>query len=272
MADWIDTHTHLDFSDFDADREDVIARSHTAGVRRLIIIGTQLARSRQTLEWVHNRPGVFATAGIHPGNVAEHADEDLASLSLLCRNHRVAAIGECGLDYHHLPPRHDGEAEETYQQRLEAWKERQKYFFRHQLELAASLNLGVVVHQRDSWDDTLAVLLPYAGRIRAVFHCFGGTPEQVAALHQLGHWVSFTGIVTFKNARQVQDSATAAHAGRFMVETDCPYLAPVPHRGKRCEPAFVVEIGRTLARLRGVDESRLAAETTAAAEAFFRLD
>lgn len=272
MHAWTDTHTHLDFSEFDADRSLVLQRARTVGVHRMIVIGTRLERLSAAAAWVRTMPGLYATAGIHPGNVHEHGDDALDQLEALCRSTPFAAIGECGLDYHHLPARLESESDALYSARLESWKQRQKHFFRAQLELAARLGLGVVVHQRDSWDDTLAILRDFTGRVRAVFHCFGGSPEQLAQLTSLGHLISFTGIVTFKNAAQVQASAATAPAGSFMLETDCPYLAPVPHRGQRCEPAHIPDIAAKVAALRGISLEALSRQTEASVESFFRLD
>ncbi len=127
-----------------------------------------------------------------------------------------------------------------------------------------------MIHQRDAWEDTLAILAPYTGKLRGVFHCFGGTPDQAAEVVAMGHLVSFTGIVTFKNAAVVRETAAAVAADSFMVETDCPYLAPVPYRGKRCEPAHTREIAMAVAHARGMSLEEVAARTTATAEVFFR--
>ena len=142
--------------------------------------------------------------------------------------------------------------------------------FRRQLELSAELGLNAVIHQRDSWDDTLKILREFTGRVRAVFHCFGGTLEQAREVIELGDLVSFTGIVTFKNARQVQATAREIAFDQFMVETDCPYLAPVPDRGKRCEPAHTRRVAEDIARLRGVALEEIAQHTTETARGFFR--
>jgi len=142
--------------------------------------------------------------------------------------------------------------------------------FRRQLDVATEAGLNVVIHQRDAWEDTLAILRDYTGKLRGVFHCFGGTPAQADEVLALGHLVSFTGIATFKNAAVVRETAAHVPADRFMVETDCPYLAPVPYRGKRCEPAHTRETAVAIAQARGETLDALAARTTANAEAFFR--
>jgi TatD DNase family protein len=142
--------------------------------------------------------------------------------------------------------------------------------FHHQLALAAELGMNVVVHERDAWEDTVAQLAPFAGKLRAVFHCFGKSIEHARELVALGHLVSFTGIVTFKNSQNVQDTAAVLAADAFMVETDCPFLAPPPHRGKRCEPAHTRLVAEKIAELRGAALDEIAAQTTATAEGFFR--
>jgi TatD DNase family protein len=139
-----------------------------------------------------------------------------------------------------------------------------------QLDLAVELGLNVVIHQRASWADTLDVLKDYTGKVRGVFHCFGGTPEEAALVAALGHLVSFTGIITFKNAEQVRATAASVPADGYMVETDCPYLAPVPYRGKRAEPAHTRLVAEMIAKVRGIPLEQVAEETTRTAESFFR--
>jgi len=257
----IDTHAHLDYSDFDPDRAEIISRAAEAGVTELISIGTRIESSTRAVELAENFPNVWATVGIHPCDVDETPEDAVARLRELARSTRVVALGEIGLDYHHLPEGSDA---------IAANKKRQAELFRAQLELAVELGLNAVIHQRDSWDDTLAILAGYTGRVRGVFHCFGGTLAQANEVIALGHLVSFTGIVTFKNARQVQATAQNVAADQFMVETDCPYLAPVPDRGKRCEPAHTRRVADKIAELRSVSVEEIAARTTQTAREFFR--
>ena len=256
----IDTHAHLDYTDFDPDRAEVIARAAEAGVTEIISIGTRIESSTRAVELAENFPNIWAAVGIHPGEVDEAPDDAVAQLRHLAQSPRVVALGEIGLDYHRLPE-HAGA--------IAANKERQAHLFRQQLELAADLGLNAVIHQRDSWEDTIAILREFTGRVRGVFHCFGGTIEQAGEVIALGHLVSFTGIVTFKNARPVQATAQTVATDKFMVETDCPYLAPVPERGKRCEPSHTRLVAEQLAKLRGVTLDEIAAQTTATARAFF---
>jgi len=257
----IDTHAHLDYTDYDPDRAEVIARATEAGVTEIISIGTRIDSSTRAVELAENFPNIRATVGIHPCEVDEAPDDVVERLRALAQGSRVVAVGEIGLDYHRLP---ENPAE------AEANKQRQAILFRQQLELSAELNLNAVIHQRDSWDDTLKILSDFTGRVRGVFHCFGGTIEQAREVIALGHLVSFTGIVTFKNARQVQATAQSVAFDQFMVETDCPYLAPVPDRGKRCEPAHTRRVAEQIAQLRGVALKEIAARTTETARKFFK--
>jgi TatD DNase family protein len=257
----IDTHAHLDFTDFDPDRAEVISRAADAGVTEIISIGTRIDSSARAVELAENFPNIWATVGIHPCDVEEAPDDAVERLRQLAQSRRVVAIGEIGLDYHRLPENPD---EVVVNKKLQA------ELFRRQLELTAELGLNAVIHQRDSWDDTLKILGEFTGRVRGVFHCFGGTIEQARQVIELGHLVSFTGIVTFKNARQVQATARDVAWDHFMVETDGPYLAPAPDRGKRCEPAHTRRVAEQIAMLRHVPLEEVASRTTATARDFFK--
>lgn len=259
----IDTHAHLDYSDYDPDRAEVIGRAADAGVTEIISIGTRLDSSTRAVELAENFPNIWATVGFHPCDVDHAPGDGIDRLRALAQSRRVVAIGEIGLDYHHLPE--DPAA-------VEVNKKLQAEWFRRQLELTAELGLNAVIHQRDSWDDTLRILGDFTGKVRGVFHCFGGTIEQARQVIALGHLVSFTGIITFKNAKQVQETARQIDAGQFMVETDCPYLAPVPDRGRRCEPAHTRRVAQQIAELRGVAIEKIAESTTATAREFFRFE
>ena len=280
----IDTHCHLDFPDFNSDRDAVIRRAVEAGVTRMIAIGTNLDTSRAALALAERHPEVYATIGIHPNEVMETSDDAVSQLEKMADHPKLAAIGECGFDYHSLP----SQQESTFANVTAAIgttapgaesaaladadvKNRQAIFFQEQLDLAAKLGLNVVIHQRDSWKDTLNTLKPYTGRLRGVFHCFSGDTEQACHLLELGHALSFTGIVTFKNAKTVQEVAKRVPLGSFFVETDCPYLAPDPDRGKRCEPAHTRRVAEKIASLRGLSLEETARASTEAAEKFFLL-
>jgi len=275
----IDTHSHLDFPDFASDLDGVLARAEDAGVTRIITIGTSLESSRRALVIAETHPQVFAVVGVHPNSASEAPADFITELRELARHPKVAAIGETGLDYHRLPgalaageePGRETAEDAEIILANHAEKALQASVFEQQLELAAELGLNVVIHERDAWDDTLALLKPYAGRLRAVFHCFGKSPQHARQLLDDGHLVSFTGIVTFKNAQEAHATAAWIPAHCFMVETDCPFLAPVPFRGKRCEPAHTRQIAERIALLRGETLESVAASATANAEAFFRL-
>lgn len=280
----IETHAHLDYPDFAPDLEAVIARAAEAGVTRIVSIGTGIESSRRAVALAERFPNVFAVVGIHPTNVTEEGLDFLAALTELARHPKVVAIGETGIDYHHVPeelqPRNVAAVDSALLAQTGsdqglviaegAWKAAQADAFRMQLDLAAELGLNVVIHQRNAWDDTLEVLRPYTGKVRGVFHCFGGSPAEAAQVAAMGHLVSFTGIITFKNAEQVRLTAAAVASDGYMVETDCPYLAPVPHRGKRAEPAHTRLVAEKIAEVRGIPFEEVAAETTRTAERFFR--
>lgn len=282
----IETHAHLDYPDFAGDFDEVLRRATEAGVTRILTIGTSVESSRRAVELAEKYSNIFAVIGVHPTYVEESGEDVITPLRELAGNPRVVAIGETGLDYHSLPSIELAKERKTTQvltalqtstdEQMEAgihdgaYKSKQASLFEQQLDLAAEIGLNVVIHQRDAWDDTLAILRPYSGKVRGVFHCFGGSLEQANEVVDLGHLVSFTGIVTFKNGKAVRDVATQIPLWKFMVETDCPYLAPVPFRGKRCEPAHTRIVAETIAAARGISLAEVADMTTQTAEEFFR--
>lgn len=279
----IETHAHLDYPDFAGDFNEVLARAKEAGVTRLITIGTGLESSRRAIELAEKYAEIYAVVGLHPTNVQDEVPDFLPALRELASHPKVAAIGETGLDYHRLPSeilRQTAPSMAALQAEVNddvsaavidgAYKAAQAEAFRVQLDLAAELGLNVVIHQRDAWDDTLEILKDFTGRVRGVYHCFGNRSDQAAEIIALGHLVSFTGIVTFKNAALAQETAAAVPDDAFMVETDCPYLAPAPHRGKRCEPAHTRLVAEKIAGLRGTTLEEIALKTTRTAEKFFR--
>lgn len=268
-----DTHAHLDFPELQTDFEGVLARAAEAGVQRIVSIGTSVEGSRRTLALAATHPSIHAVIGIHPNNAHEAEPDYINKLRELAKRTRVAAIGEIGIDHYWLPSAAAARAQAVEASVLseEEIKDRQEVVFRAQLDLAIELGLNVVIHQRAAWEPTLAVLREYVGRVRCVFHCFGESWTRAEELFALGHIVSFTGIVTFKNAAQVQEVAARLPRDHFMVETDSPYLAPIPFRGKRCEPAHVRLTAEFIAKLRGEAIEELAAGTEAVAEGFFRL-
>ncbi len=235
MAIFYDTHAHLDYPDYAEDLRQVIARAEAAGITKIVAIGTDLESSARAVKLSEQFQAVFAAVGWHPTNTTEAPDDLRPALRELAKHPRVVAIGETGLDYHHLP----GEKPEATAADDERYKRKQADIFQQQMEVAAEFGLNCVVHQRSALADTLAQMQPFVGRVRGVYHCFVDNPEAMRRILAMGSLVSFTGIITFKNAQTVRDTAAATPLDQLMLETDCPYLAPVPYRGKRCEPGYV---------------------------------
>jgi len=283
----IETHAHLDYPDFANDLEDVLRRAAEAGVTRIVTIGTSIESSRQAINLAEKYPAVYAVIGVHPAYVEEAEEDVFTPLRELAKHPRVVAIGETGLDYHRLPSekvakekqvqvmtalRTETDEEIEAQIRDGAYKSKQASLFQQQLDLAVELGLNAVIHQRDAWEDTLKMVQPYTGKLRGVFHCFGGTLDEANEVLDLDHLVSFTGIVTFKNGAAVREVSAQIPLWKFMVETDCPYLAPVPFRGKRCEPAHTRLVAEAIAAARQIPLEEIAEATTETAENFFRFN
>ncbi|MGF1679483.1 MAG: TatD family hydrolase [Candidatus Methylacidiphilales bacterium] len=267
---WTDSHCHLDYPDFQADLDEVVDRAGKAGVQRLITIGTDLESSRHALSLAEKYEGIYAAIGHHPCETDKLQPDEIQSLAELTNHPKVAALGECGLDYHHLPARSDFDSDDSWHQEMDRIRRIQMALFKDHLEAAEKLSLPVVVHQRESWDDCLELLTPYSGRVRAVFHCFSESLERAMALIERGHLVSFTGILTFKKSTSLRETASRLPPGSYMVETDAPYLAPVPYRGRRCEPSMTADTARVLAECRCISLEALAAEMEDTARGFFR--
>ncbi|MGD9896682.1 MAG: TatD family hydrolase [Candidatus Methylacidiphilaceae bacterium] len=257
----MDTHAHLYFPEFSKDREEVIARAQEEGIDRIIVVATDVASGRAALALAQRHPCIACTVGIHPKSAHAAQPGFLADLEDAATHSEVVAIGEIGLDYHRLPEDPDASQKE---------KECQQRVFRAQLAFAREKALPVVIHQRSAWDETLAILDEMHNPVPCVFHCFGEGPERLRELIRRGHFVSFTGIVTFPNAPLAQASARAVPMDKFFVETDCPFLAPVPHRGKRCEPWHVRLVGEAIARLRDTSLSAVGEASSRNARGFFR--
>jgi TatD DNase family protein len=264
MAIFYDTHAHLDYDDYQPDFADVLARAQAAGITKIISIATDLDSSRRALALAEKNEMICAAVGWHPGNAHEAPADIRAELRELARHPKAVAIGECGLDYYRLPSATGGSAADDA-----ACKKKQAEIFEQQLEVAAELNLNCVIHQRSSFDDLFAQVRPWAKKTRGVFHCFGESVERLEKVLALGWLVSYTGIVTFKNGQNIRDAVAATPLDKFMLETDCPYLAPVPYRGKRCEPAYVKEISETVAQVKLCSPEELSAATCATAHKFF---
>lgn len=254
----IDSHCHVHDRAFDADREAMFARAHEAGVAELICVGATdyLEGARKAVALADAHAHIYATVGVHPHDVARMTQEDWAELRRLCDHPKVVAVGETGLDYYydHSP------------------REVQQVAFRRFVRLAHEVRKPLVVHIRDAHPDSVAILREEdAGALGGQIHCFTGTAAEVHPYLELELHVSFTGIVTFRTAETLREAAKLVPLRRLLVETDCPYLAPIPMRGKRNEPAYVRYIAEFLADLRGETREALAAATTENARTLFRL-
>ena len=265
MPEFYDTHAHLDFPDFREEVDEVVQRASDAGISRIVTIGTELESSRRAIDLAKRFDGVFAAVGWHPNDCLSAPDDVRGELEGLAKAPKVVAIGEIGIDHYRLPSTRGGSAADD-----EAFKARQVSLFQQQLEVAAKLGLNVVVHQRASFEACVEVFEPFADRVRGVFHCFVNDPAAARRVIDLGSLVSFTGVCTFKNAVEVRESLASVPLDKLMLETDAPFLAPVPYRGKRCEPAYVREISQVAAETRGIGLEELAEATGATAQDFFK--
>ena len=265
MPEFYDTHAHLDFPDFREEMDEVVQRAADAGISRIVTIGTELESSRRAIDLAKHFDGVFAAVGWHPNDCLSAPDDVRAELEGLAKAPKVVAIGEIGIDHYRLPSTRGGSVADD-----EVFKARQVSLFQQQLEVAAKLGLNVVVHQLASFEACIEVFEPFADRVRGVFHCFVNDPAAARRVIDLGSLVSFTGVCTFKNAVEVRESLASVPLDKLMLETDAPFLAPVPYRGKRCEPAYVREISQVAAETLGIGLEELAEATGATARDFFK--
>lgn len=240
-----DTHAHYDCEGFDADRAEVLAALPQSGVGLVVDPGCDAASSRAAVALAEQYPHVYAAVGIHPEECGGCTGEDFAAIRALCGHEKVVAVGEIGLDYYweQNPPR-------AFQQQV----------FRRQLELAAEVDLPVIVHDREAHGDSLAIVLEYP-QVRGVFHCFSGSPEMAEELLKRGWYLGFDGPITYKNARRAPEVAAITPLDRMVVETDAPYLTPVPFRGKRNDSRYLPYVIEKLAQWKGVTPEEMTAAT-----------
>lgn len=248
-----DTHAHYDAAEFDQDRDEILASLPSLGVSLAVNPGCDLASSQKALDLASQWPFLYAAVGFHPENCAPYTPEDLNVLRQLAQQPKVVAIGEIGLDYYweENPPR-------AFQQQV----------FRDQMALARELDLPVIVHDRDAHADSYAVVKDFPA-VRGVFHCYSGSAEMAKELVKLGWMISFTGVLTYKNARKAVETAQAIPLDRLMIETDSPYMAPVPHRGKRNNSGYVRYVCEKLAELKGISYEECARATLENGKKFF---
>ncbi len=250
----VDSHCHLDFPDFAEDLDGIVTRARAKDIGRMVTISTRVRRLDNLLAIAKRYPDVFCSVGTHPHNA--HEELDISAADLVARTHdpKVVAIGEAGLDYHYDNSPRDAQAQG----------------FRTHIAAARDTGLPLVIHSREADDDMARILEDETGKgaFPAVLHCFTGGRDLAMRAIALGHYVSFTGILTFKNSQDLRDIAAALPADRILVETDAPYLAPNPYRGKRNEPSYVTETAKVLAQTRDVSADEIARQTT---ENFFCL-
>lgn len=245
----VDTHCHLDGKSFDADREAVIERARAAGVEWMVAIGTGDGPPdlEAGIRLADAYPFIYATVGVHPHEAAKATEETWTALAALTAHPKCVAVGEIGLDYHYdFSPR-----------------ETQKTAFVRQMQIARDAAQPIVIHTREAWDDTIALIREHwEPALGGIFHCFSGGPGEARQVLDLGFHISFSGIVTFPRATDIHEAARMVPADRLLIETDSPYLAPIPFRGKRNEPAYVQHTAARIAELRGVPLAGIAALTT----------
>lgn len=245
---WTDTHCHLEDDRYPESTDDILRQARERGVSRFVTVGCDADSSRACLGVASRHDDVWATIGVHPHEAVHGVDEisRLIDETLADPSHRLVALGEAGLDYHydHSP------------------RDAQRDAFAAQIALAHRHSLPLVIHTREAWDDTWDVLAAEGTPETTIFHCFTGGPDEARRCLDFGAFLSFSGIVTFKNATDVADAAVLCPSDHLLVETDSPYLAPVPHRGRPNRPAFVVDVGEHVARLRGESIDAVAEITT----------
>nr|WP_272211167.1 TatD family hydrolase [Marinicella sp. W31]MDC2877052.1 TatD family hydrolase [Marinicella sp. W31] len=244
----IDTHCHLDFPDFDAERDDLVTRAKEAGVAQMVTISTRVKKFNQVVEIAEKYENVFCSVGTHPANADEELDISTDDVIRLSDHPKVVAIGEAGLDYHYQPEK----------------AEAQKTGLRRHIAAARKTGLPLVIHSRDADDDMAAILREEAGEgaFPFILHCFSSGAALARTGVELGGYVSFSGILTFKKSDELRAIAADVPMDRLLVETDAPYLAPTPFRGKRNEPSYVVNTARVLAEVKGISEAEIADTTT----------
>lgn len=253
----IDTHSHLTFDGLIQDIDGVVARSKAAGVTSWLTVGTDPQQNRKAIELADKFENMYAAVGIHPHDAKDLTADTLTELKELAQSEKVVAIGETGLDFHYNFSKHPD----------------QKRAFAAQLTIAKELNLPVIIHCREAFDETMEILDRHGHGLKAVvFHCFSGSAEQAKIVLDYGFYISFTGVVTFKNAELTRRAAKIVPADRLMLETDCPYMSPEPMRKQKInEPALMIHTAKYLAELKGMDLADFANAVTAASKTFFAL-
>ena len=249
-----DTHAHLNDEAFDEDRDQLLQIFHEAGVGWVLNAGCSLESSKESIALAEKYDWIYASVGSHPHVADEVNDDVLAAYRQMCKHPKVKAIGEIGLDYHY----------ETIH------RDEQKRAFRAQMALAQELNMPVIVHERDAHEDGMAIVKEFPD-VKGVFHCYSGSAEMARQLVDLGWYIGFTGVLTFKNARKAVETAASIPIERILLETDCPYMSPEPFRGRRCHPGLLPYMAKKLAQIRGISEEEVIHITTENAKRMYRI-
>ncbi len=250
-----DTHAHLNDPAFDADREELMAGLAAKGIGLVMNAGCSLESSRDIIKMAERYPWLYASVGSHPDSADEVNEEVIAQYRQLAKHEKVKAIGEIGLDYYYedIP------------------REIQKNAFRMQMELAKELELPVIIHEREAHDDGMRIVKEFPA-VKGVFHCYSGSAEMARQLVNMGWYIGFTGVLTFKNARKAVETAASIPLDRIVLETDCPFMAPEPFRGKRNDPGYLPKMAEKLAEIRGISVEEAIAATTENAKRLYRID
>ena len=251
----IDTHAHYDDDAFDEDREQLLGSMQEAGVSLIVNAAASLSSTETTAALVKQYPFIYGTAGVHPDEVGELNEETFAWLRQMAQKDKIVAIGEIGLDYYWDKEEHQA----------------QKYWFQRQLEMARELDLPVVVHSREAAQDTLDMIKEHAKGLTCDIHCFSYGVEMAREYLNLGHYLGIGGVLTFKNSRKLKEVVEYMPLDRMLLETDCPYLAPVPYRGKRNSSLYLPHVVETIAQIKGVSEETVIRTTYENAKKFYRL-
>lgn len=250
-----DTHAHLDDEAFSGERDKVIEKIRKSGVGLVNNIGSDIESSKTSVYLAEKYDFIYAAVGVHPSETTDMTEEDILTLKALAANKKTVAIGEIGLDYHY---------EDTN-------RELQKKWFERQLDLAADLNMPVIIHDRDSKGECIEILRRKGVR-RGVIHCFSGSRETALEILKMGLHISFTGVITFKNARRAREALEVIPMDRLFIETDCPYMAPEPHRGERNDSSLVIYVAQRIAELKGITTDEVIKATTENAVKFFGIE
>ena len=252
----IDTHAHIFDAQFDEDRIDVINRLIEAKIKKAVVVGFSKETNVLALNLAKEHAFLYPTAGLHPSEANEITESDILDLEKFINDNKVYAIGECGLDYYWVNDN----------------KEKQKWLFTEQIKLAIKYDLPLIIHCRDAVGDVYEILKEYKGKFRFVMHCYSGSSEMAVEFVKLGGMISLGGPVTFKNAKAPKEVAKTVPLDRLLIETDCPYLAPHPNRGKRNEPSYVRLVLNEIATLREIDADELEEVLDQNSIKFFKLD